>query len=155
VTQGHETPAMGERSVNGLLTMAVRLHGLALGRPVDVFLDRADLRVVGADVLCGDEEHRFLPFAAAKLDGDGIAIASPLILLDEAQLDFYRSRTFSFGAIRDRRVQRRDRDLGLLRDLRLNSDFSIAAIVVEADGAEEALPFEPSIQFDPRSRSAA
>jgi len=155
VRLGHEAPAMGERSANELLTMAVRLHGLALGRPVDVLLDRADLRVVGVDVLCGDEEHRFLPVAAAKLDDEGIAIASPLILLDAAQLDFYRSRTFSFGAIRDRRVRRRDHDVGVLRDLRLNRDFTVAGVIVDAGGREATLPFDASIQFDPRRRSAA
>ena len=155
MSHGKKIPAMTHRSVTELLTLAVRLHGLALGRPVDVLLDREDLRVVGVDVLCGDKEHRFLPVAAARLADDGIAIASPLILLDEEQLDFYRSRTFAFGSIRGRRVRRRERDVGLLRDLRLNRDFTVAAVVVDIDGRDEVLPFDESIRFDRRSRSAA
>jgi hypothetical protein len=146
---------MGVRTAADLLELTVRLHGIALGRPVDLFLDRDDLTVVGLDVLCGDEEHRFLPLAAAKLTDEGIAISSPLVLLDEAQLDFYRSRTFSLGAIRGRAVRRNDRDLGVLRDLRLNRDLTPSGVVVAIDGREQLLPFDPSLHFDPRSRSAA
>ena len=146
---------MATRSAGELLTLSVRLRGLALGRAVDLFLDRDDLRLVGIEVLCGDEEHRFLPIAAAKLGRDEIAINSPLVLLESAQVDFYRSRTFSFGAIRGRPVRRRDRDVGVLRDLRLAADLSVAAIVVDLDGREDVLPFDDSIRFDPRSRSAA
>ena len=146
---------MATRSAGELLTLSVRLRGLALGRAIDLFLDRDDLRLVGIEVLCGDEEHRFLPVAAAKLARDEIAINSPLVLLESAQVDFYRSRTFSFGAIRGRPVRRRDRDVGVLRDLRLAADLSVAAIVVDLDGREDVLPFDDSIRFDPRSRSAA
>jgi hypothetical protein len=146
---------MGVRTAADLLASTVRLHGIALGRPVDLFLDRDDLTVVGLDVLCGDDEHRFLPLAAAKLGEEGIAISSPLVLLDEAQLDFYRSRTFSLGAIRGRAVRRNGRDVGVLRDLRLNADFTLAAVAVDVDGREQLLPFDPSLHFDPRSRSAA
>jgi hypothetical protein len=145
----------GVRSAGDLLGLAVRLHGIALGRPVDLFLDRDDLRAVGLDVLCGDEEHRFLPLAAASPTDDGIAISSALVLLEEAQLDFYRSRTFSLSSIRGRPVRRRDRDVGVLSDLRLNADFTPATVVVEIDGRKQELPVDGSIRFDPRSRSAA
>jgi hypothetical protein len=155
VKDGNQRAVMGTRSATELLTLAVRLRGLGLGRAIDLFLDRDDLRLVGIEVLCGDDEHRFLPVAAAKLGTDGIAINSPLVLLDAAQVDFYRSRTFSFGAIRGRPVRRRDRDVGVLRDLRLNAELAVAGIVVDADGREELLPFDDSIRFDPRSRSAA
>ena len=144
-----ETPSGVE-----LLALSVRLRDLALGRAVDLFLDRDDLRLVGIEVLCGDDEHRFLPVAAAKI-GDHIAINSPLVLLEAAQVDFYRSRTFSFGAIRGRPVRRHDRDVGVLRDIRLARDRSVTAIVVENDGREDVLPWDGSIRLDPRSRSAA
>jgi hypothetical protein len=155
VNDGHEAAVTGECSADDLLRLPVRLHGLALGRPVDLFLDRDDLKVVGLDVLCGDQEHRFLPLAAAKLSDDAISITSPLVLLEEDELDFYRSRTFSLGALRGRPVRRRDRDIGLLRDLRLKPDLTVAAVVVDADGKEDVVPFDDSIRFDPRSRSAA
>jgi hypothetical protein len=155
VTVGKKGAAMALRSAVELLSQGVRLRGLALGRAVDLFLDRDDLRVVGIEVLCGDDEHRFLPVAAAKLRVDEIAIGSPLVLLESAQVDFYRSRTFSFGSIRGRPVRRRDLSVGVLRDLRLDADLAVAAVIVEQDGRTDALPFDESIRFDPRSRSAA
>jgi hypothetical protein len=133
----------------------VRLHGIALGRPVDLLLDRDDLRAVGLDVLCGDEEHRFLPLAAATVGEDGIAISSALVLLDEPQLDFYRSRTFSLSAIRGRPVRRRGQDVGVLKELCLNDDLTPATVLLDVDGEERELPLDGSIRFDPRSRSAA
>jgi hypothetical protein len=157
VMRGHERPGMGigVRSAEQLLGLTVRLHGIALGRPVDLFLDRDDLRIVGLDVVCGDEEHRFLPLAAGALGEDGIAISSPLVLLDKGQLDFYRSRTFSLSSLRGRPVRRRGAAVGVLRDLCFNADLSPEAVVVDADGRSVKLPFDGSIQFDPRSRSAA
>jgi hypothetical protein len=152
---GHLTPDVGKRSVDAVLKLPLRLHGLTLARPVDAFLDRDDFRVVGLDVLCGDEEHRFLPLAAARIGDDAITISSPLVLLEETELAFYRSRTLSLDALRGRPVRRRDVDVGLLRDLELNADLSIAAVVVEQDGRELTVPFGESIGFDPRSRSAA
>jgi hypothetical protein len=142
-------------SVERLLRLPVRLHGLTLGRPVDVLLDRDELKVVGLDVLCGDEEHRFLPLAVAEVTDEAISISSPLVLLEEDELAFYRSRTFSYGALRGRPVRRHDRELGLLRGLRLHPDFAVAAIVVERDGVESVVPFDDSIRFDLRSRSTA
>jgi hypothetical protein len=155
VTAGHEGGRMGEGSVELLLTLPVRLHGLTLGRPVDVLLDREELKVVGLDLLCGDDEHRFLPVAAAEITDEAISISSPLVLLEEEELAFYRSRTFSFGALRGRPVRRRDRVLGVLRGLRLNADLTVAGVVVDRDGRETLVPFDDSIRFDPRNRSAA
>jgi hypothetical protein len=155
MSRGQEDAAVDERSAADLLHLPVRLHGLTLGRPVDLLLDREELRAVGLDVLCGDGEHRFLPLAAARLADDAIAIASPFVLLEEEQLAFYRSRTFSIGKIRGRPIRRRDRDVGVLRDLLLDADFAVAAVVVETGGREQILPFDDSIRLDPRSRSAA
>jgi hypothetical protein len=66
------------------------MDGIELGRPVDLLIDRKRPRAVGFDVLCGDEAHRFLPFVAARLQDDAIEIDSPFLLLDFAQVDFYR-----------------------------------------------------------------
>jgi len=73
-----------------LLKLPVRMGGIELGRPVDLLVDRARPRAVGFDVLCGDEAHRFLPFVVAKVGDDAIEIDSPFLLLDFAQVDFYR-----------------------------------------------------------------
>jgi hypothetical protein len=155
VNDGHLAAAVAKRSAEGVVKLPVRLHGLTLARPVDVFLDRDDFKLVGLDVLCGDDEHRFLPLAAATVGEDAISISSPLVLLEDTELAFYRSRTISLGSLRGRPVRRRDTDVGLLRDLLLEDDLSVAAVVVERDGRQLTLPFDQAIRFDPRSRSAA
>jgi hypothetical protein len=155
MTGGQLAPAVGKRSAGAILKLPVRLHGLTLGRPVDVLLDRDDLRIVGLDLLCGDGEHRFLPLAAATVGDHAVSLASPLVLLEDTELAFYRSRTLSLAALRGRPVRRRDVDLGVLRDLLFGLDLSVEAVVVERDGREVTVPFDDSLRFDPRSRSAA
>jgi hypothetical protein len=66
------------------------MGGIELGRPVDLLIDRERPRALGFDVLCGDEAHRFLPFVVARVRDDAIEIDSPFLLLDFAQVDFYR-----------------------------------------------------------------
>jgi hypothetical protein len=80
-------------SVDDLLALPVRMHGIHLGRPVDVLLDEAGERAVGFELVCGDGAHRFLPFAVADVRDGEIAVASALTLLDERDLDYYRERT--------------------------------------------------------------
>jgi hypothetical protein len=58
---------MRELSGDALLALPVRLHGIQLGRPVDLLLDREAVRVVGLDVRCGDEEHCPLTARSASL----------------------------------------------------------------------------------------
>ena len=112
---------MGPRSATELLQLPVRLHGIRLGRPVDLLLDRTEWRALGFVVHCGDEETRFLVFAAADLREDAIDVRSALMLLED--VDFYRDRSRSL------------RDLlgGELRDLLLLPDGSVEALVVEQD----------------------
>jgi hypothetical protein len=68
------------------------MNGITIGRVVDVILERVDRRVIGFEVRCEDGRHRFLPRAAARSDGTGIVIDSPLALLEGDELDFYRRR---------------------------------------------------------------
>ena len=97
---------MSERSGVELLGLPVRLHGLQLGQPSDLLLDRETMRAVGIDVVCGDEAHRFLPFATAAISDDAITITSPLVLLEVDELAFYRSRSFTLRSLRGRPVAR-------------------------------------------------
>jgi len=76
-----------------LLELPVRVHGIHLGRPVDVLLDERLDRVVGIEVRCGDGANRFLPFSGAELREDEIAVRSALMLLDEGDLAYYATRT--------------------------------------------------------------
>jgi hypothetical protein len=80
-----------------LLKLPVRLHGIQLGRPLDALVDAAEDRIIGFEIICGDETKRFLPFAVVEVRDDEIAVQSALTLIDERDLDFYlhRSRRLS------------------------------------------------------------
>ena len=90
----------------------MRWRGIRLGRVVDVVFDSDATRVLGLDVLCGDEVRRFLPFSAAEHDECGdLRVGSTLLLLDAQEREFYprHGRTRSAGGAELG-------DLGILRD---------------------------------------
>jgi hypothetical protein len=134
-----------------LLGLPVRLHGIQLGRPVDLLLDRGTLRTVGLDVLCGDEVHRFLPLPTASVSDDELAILSPLVLLEEDQLHFYRSKTFALSALRGRPVERKGRDLGALGDIVVDVAGELVAVVA----AGKRVASDGELRFAAKRRSAA
>lgn len=142
---------MSEFSGDEVLALRVRLHGVELGRPVDLLLDREALRVIGLDVLCGDEVHRFLPLPTAAI-GDALVIHSPLVLLEQDQLDFYRARAFALSSLRGRAVLRKGKAAGRLRDVLFAPDGELLAVMVEPGGR---LPFDDTLEFAPQRRSAA
>lgn len=142
---------MSELTGVELLALPVRLHGVQLGRPVDLLLDRNTLRTVGLDVLCGDEVHRFLPLPTASVSGDEIAILSPLVLLEQDQLDFYRSKTFALSTLRGRTVERKGRDLGALGDVVVDPMGELVAVVV----AGKRIASDGELRFAANRRSAA
>ncbi|MGZ4300701.1 MAG: hypothetical protein ACXVE0_03685 [Gaiellaceae bacterium] len=142
---------MRELSGAELLALPVRLHGIQLGRPVDLLLDRDTLRTVGLDVLCGDEVHRFLPLPTASVSDDEIAILSPLVLLEEDELHFYRSKTFALSTLRGRAVQRKSRDLGALGDVVIDAAGELVAVVV----AGKRIVSDGELRFAANRRSAA
>ncbi len=143
---------MAEFSGDELLGLPVRLHGVQLGRPVDLLFDRVGLRAVGLDVRCGDEVHRFLPLPTAAISGRALTIHSPLVLLEEDELDFYRSRALALSALRGRAVTRARREVGLLRDVVLEPGGRVIAVLLESG---VRVPFDERVQFAPRRRSAA
>jgi hypothetical protein len=138
-----------------ILVLPVRLHGIQLGRPIDLLLDRKELKVLGLDVRCGDGVHRFLPLPTAAIRDGEIAIASPLVMLEEDELAFYRSRALALTSLRKRPVQRRRRELGRLDDIVVRSDGTLQELVVAADGVEAQVPFDDSVRIVLESRSAA
>jgi hypothetical protein len=111
--------SMGSRSAIELLQLPVQLHGIRLGRPVDLLLDPAEWRALGFVVLCGDESSRFLVFAAAELREDAIELPSALVLLED--VDFYRDRSRSA----------RDLLRSEFRDLLIAPDGSVEAVESE------------------------
>jgi hypothetical protein len=139
--------SMGSRSATELLLLPVQLHGIRLGQPVDVLLDLDSWRVLGLVVLCGDESERFLVFAAAEPEENAIAVPSALLLLED--VDFYRDRSRSLRSVLGRVVVNGRRELGELRDLRLERDGTVAALVVEQDEAiREVEPAGTSVESE-------
>ena len=70
----------------------MRTSGVEIGHAVDVIVDPVANRALGLDVRCRDESHRFLPLTAAVVEDEQITVESPLMLLAEDQLAFYRTR---------------------------------------------------------------
>jgi hypothetical protein len=143
---------MRELTGDDVLALPVRLHGIELGRPADLLLDREAFRVVGIDVLCGDEVNRFLPLPTAAIGDGALVIHSPLVLLEGDQLAFYRSRSFGLASLKRRAVTKNGRAVGALRDIVFGSDGELHAVVL-ASGAQ--IPIDDTFAFAPQSRSAA
>jgi len=141
-----------ELSGNKLLGLPLRLHGIDLGRLVDVLLDQETLRVVGLDVLCGDAEHRFLALPTAAVGDNGLMIHSPLVLLEEDELGFYRARAFSLEALRGKPVMRKRTSVGTLSDIVFRTDGTLVGIELEGG---ERIPYDAALGFAPASRTAA
>ena len=142
---------MTERTGDELLALPVRLHGIQLGRPVDLLLDPDARRAVGLDVICGDEVHRFLPLPTAAVRNDEIGILSPLVLLERRELDFYRAQTLALSRLRGGTVELNGRPLGPLRDVVVSEDGRVIAAIVH----EQRIPFDHGLRFAPKRRSAA
>lgn len=142
--------AMGLSAVSAL-QLPVRLHGIQLGRPVDILVELETWQVLGFLVHCGDETLRFLPFGAAQPAEDEIAVASALILVDD--IAFYRTRGTSLRALLGGTVSRRGRPVGALRDLIVTAGH-VDELEVERGSAVERVPTDGS-QVVPSRASAA
>jgi hypothetical protein len=146
---------MRELSGDALLALPLRLHGIQLGRPADLLLDRESFRAVGLDVVCSDNVHRFLPLPTAVVSEEEIVIRSPLVLLEEDEHAFYRARAFTLSSLRGRVVQRDRSEAGTLRDVVLGPAWELVALIIEAEGRTRRVVFDGTIRFAPESRSAA
>ncbi len=82
-----------------LVRAPVLVRGIRLGEVEAVLLDPEAPRILGLDVRCGDGSNRFLPYTTARVRGDAIEIDSTLLLLDEQELAFYRSRGRALTAV--------------------------------------------------------
>lgn len=139
--------SMGSRSATELLQLPVQLHGIRLGRPVDVLLDLEDWRALGLVVLCGDESRRFLVFAAADIQDDAIAVPSALLLLED--VDFYLARSRSLRSLLGGGVVHGGHGPGKLRDLLVRPDGGVESLVVEDDGrTEEVRPAGATVESE-------
>lgn len=119
---------MGSLSAAAVLQLPVELEGIRLGRPIDLLVDTGTWRVLGFVVLCGDDSHRFLPYAAAHTNAEAIEVPSALMLLED--VDFYRQRAVSFRSLLDGTALRGHRVVGQMRDVLLARDGAIVELVV-------------------------
>jgi sporulation protein YlmC with PRC-barrel domain len=129
---------MGSIASGDVLSLPVRMHGIDLGRAVELVVDLDVRRVLGFEVRCGDDAHRFLPLAAAHMRDGEIAVASPLTLLDE--LAFYRGRGHGLGALSGARVATAAGTLGTLRDVVFDADGSIRGLVLVTSTGQRLIP---------------
>jgi hypothetical protein len=143
------------RTGRELLGLRLRLHGIQLGQPADLLLNRESLRVVGLDIACGDGAHRYLPLPVAVVKEEELAISSPLVLLEEDELSFYRTRTFAYSSLRGRPVEVAGVVAGKLVDIVIDSSGTLVEVIVDDDGRTRRIAFEDSVRFVPATRSAA
>jgi hypothetical protein len=113
------------------------MHDIQLGWPTDLLVDIATWKALGFVVRCGDDSVRFLPYAAAQPSGDEIAVASPLVLLED--VGFYATRGLAFRTLVGCEVGRDDRVAGVLRDLIIRAG-TIEEIEVESGGVLHRVP---------------
>jgi hypothetical protein len=81
-------------SLERLLELPVRHHGITLGRVVDVLLDDEGAPI-GLAVLSVAGEPGFLPWPNAEVGADEVLLPYPLALLSEGELEFYRGSSRS------------------------------------------------------------
>jgi hypothetical protein len=81
-------------SLEQLLDLPVRHHGITLGRVSDVLLDD-DGAPIGLAVLSVADEPAFLPWPSAEVDPDQVRVPYPLALLSGGELEFYRGSSRS------------------------------------------------------------
>jgi len=143
---------MGSMGSADVLALPVRMHGNGLGRSVELIVDVGVRRVLGFEVRCGDDTHRFLPLAVAHVRDAEIAVASPLTLLDE--LAFYRARGHGLGALRGARVASAGGEVGTLRDVVFADDGSIIEFVVATPAGERRIPPGADVQVLTRASAA-
>ncbi len=115
-------------SARKALQLPIRVHGIELGRPVDLLIDVDAWRALGFEVVCGDGAHRFVPYSTVRANEEELALGSALLFLE--QLDFYRARTRSF-----RKMIGSEQGGGVLRDVLVADDGEVTTLVLDDRGS--------------------
>jgi len=113
-----------------------------LGVVVDALFDRVLGRLVGLDVRCRDEAHRFLPYPASEVLEDRLGVESALVLL-ASELDFYRVGGNTLSGLRGQPVLVAGDALGTLADLVIGPEGEVVGIVVATPHGETEI--EPGL----------
>jgi hypothetical protein len=117
------------------MKLPVRLRGIQLGHAVDLLVDLPSDRVLGFDVHCGDDVHRFLPVSAVTVEEDELSVSSALTMLEEPQLEFYRERAAALSKLRGLELLRQELPVGRLLDVLVTDGGAVSAVLVD-DGTE-------------------
>ena len=125
------------------------MHGIELGRPVDVLLHPTQPQALGVDVLCGDGRHRFLPLSAATVGADELAASSPLVLLDLRDDSFYRLEARALSELRGAPVE----GSSSLLDVVLGPGWAIVELVLEDGERARRVPLDGIVLPQRRVRS--
>jgi hypothetical protein len=72
-------------SLAGLLGTPVRVATVRIGEVSGVFVDHTWTRAIGLEVATAGGARRFLPWVAATCVEGGVAVSSPLLLVDDGQ----------------------------------------------------------------------
>ncbi len=125
----------------GLLGAPVRVAGLRSGSVEDVVLG-ADLSVVlGVVVETRAGERRFLPWVAARLEGDALVASSPLALLGGVELAYYLESGVGLRRLDAVRLAAAGQPAGAVSDVLLDPSGRVHALVVaRAAGVAERVP---------------
>ena len=114
------------------MRLPVKVRGIQVGRLVDVLLHPTEPRALGADILCGDDRHRYLPFPAARVERGAFELTSPLVLLDLRSDSFYRLEARALSELRGVPLA----GGSPLQDVVLGPDWAIVELVLgERDGS--------------------
>jgi hypothetical protein len=96
-----------------------------------------------------------VPLPTALVARDEILIRSPLVLLEEDELDFYRSRTLQLSSLQGRSVDYRGRHSGMFVDAVIAADGELRSVIVEQSGKRVELTYDGAVGIAPKRRSAA
>jgi hypothetical protein len=127
------------------------MRGILLGRPTDLILHPSAPRLLGLEVLCGDEMVRFLPSSTAVLRDEEIDVGSPFVLLELPSDSLYGSDACPLSALIGTPV---GQDGAVLRDLVLGPGWTIDELVVGDARGERRVPFGGTLVAERIARSA-
>ncbi len=120
-----------------MLARSVLVADIVVGAVVDLVLDRNVRRVLGFEVRCGDEEHRFLPFGAATATEAAVDARSPLALLDQPELAFYCANGSSLRTLRGTLARRTGNGAARpVEDLELSTEGDVTGVLLGSKDLE-------------------
>jgi hypothetical protein len=134
-----------------LRRLPVRLRGILLGRPTDLILHPSAPRLLGLEVLCGDQNVRFLPSSTAVLREQEIEVGSPFVLLELPSDSLYRSDARPLSSLIGMPF---GEDGAVFRDLVLGPGWTIQEVVLEDGCGERRVPVGGALLKKPVTRSA-